>query len=620
MQINGPPLTSTIGGLPAKFSVHLATAAALPACTYANGTSGIGATLTANSTGALTVDGVAAVLDRRYLIKDQVTTANNGIYTLTRAGVTGVAQVETLTVAVTSVTAGNAEVIITAAALGGSSPLVVPVAVANADSAATVAGKVRTALGAISAITDVFTVGGAGADVALTALTATSNDATLNIEIDNDTSGGITAVPTSTNTTAGVAGVAFILTRATDADEWTDLPGAMVEVELGSTNADKVFVCTSNAGGTMGSTAITFDLPAGLLKTANNLSDVASAATAFSNIKQAATDTATGVVELATDAETVTGTDAVRAVTPSALSARLGNPGPIGAVPGTGSFTALSATGTLTLGTTTSQITGASGNMTITAGTGNSRTLALQTTTSGGVATTALTLNADQSATFAGIGLFPDGSAPLPSVASASDPDNGMWFPGSNTVAFSVAGVNRIRYVASGLNLASGIELGWSSGSSNPTTQDTTVRRLAAQSLALARADSATPLTNTLTIGESSRAGTDTNVGGANGTIVSGTGTGTGTASSLIFQTPTTTGSGSGAQSLAERLKLNATAGTFSVPVILKGYTVATLPAGTVGMTAYVTDATTPTYLGVITGGGAVVCPVFYNGTAWVSH
>lgn len=46
-------------------------------------------------------------------------------------------------------------------------------------------------------------------------------------------------------------------------------------------------------------------------------------------------------------------------------------------------------------------LTGGTGNMTITAGTGNSRTLALQTTTSGGVATTAITLDATQGATFA---------------------------------------------------------------------------------------------------------------------------------------------------------------------------------------------------------------------------
>ena len=49
------------------------------------------------------------------------------------------------------------------------------------------------------------------------------------------------------------------------------------------------------------------------------------------------------------------------------------------------------------------------------------------------------------------------------------------------------------------------------------------------------------------------------------------------------------------------------------------GYTVATLPTGVVGMRAYVTDALAPIYLGTLTGGGAIKCPVFYNGTAWVS-
>ena len=56
------------------------------------------------------------------------------------------------------------------------------------------------------------------------------------------------------------------------------------------------------------------------LKIASNLSDVASAATAFGNIKQDATTSATGVAELATTAETDTGTDATRVVTPDGLS------------------------------------------------------------------------------------------------------------------------------------------------------------------------------------------------------------------------------------------------------------------------------------------------------------
>lgn len=59
----------------------------------------------------------------------------------------------------------------------------------------------------------------------------------------------------------------------------------------------------------------------GAAQKASNLSDLASAATAFGNIKQAASDTATGVVELATDAETITGTDTARAVTPANVTA-----------------------------------------------------------------------------------------------------------------------------------------------------------------------------------------------------------------------------------------------------------------------------------------------------------
>lgn len=52
----------------------------------------------------------------------------------------------------------------------------------------------------------------------------------------------------------------------------------------------------------------------------------------------------------------------------------------------------------------------------------------------------------------------------------------------------------------------------------------------------------------------------------------------------------------------------------------LKGFTVATLPAGTVGDTAYVTDADSPTYLSAPVGGGAVVAPCFHNGAGWVTH
>lgn len=52
----------------------------------------------------------------------------------------------------------------------------------------------------------------------------------------------------------------------------------------------------------------------------------------------------------------------------------------------------------------------------------------------------------------------------------------------------------------------------------------------------------------------------------------------------------------------------------------LKGYTVSTLPTGTQGDTAFVTDALAPTFLVTIVGGGTVVTPVFYNGTNWVAN
>lgn len=49
-------------------------------------------------------------------------------------------------------------------------------------------------------------------------------------------------------------------------------------------------------------------------------------------------------------------------------------------------------------------------------------------------------------------------------------------------------------------------------------------------------------------------------------------------------------------------------------------YTVSTLPTPPFeGMRKYVTDASSPTFLGTVTGGGSVVCPVFYNGSAWVA-
>ncbi len=82
-------------GLSPKGSVRLATAAALATNVYANGSSGVGATLTGASIGVLTVDGVAVALGDRVLVKNEVAGANNGVYSCTLAGAAGVAYILT---------------------------------------------------------------------------------------------------------------------------------------------------------------------------------------------------------------------------------------------------------------------------------------------------------------------------------------------------------------------------------------------------------------------------------------------------------------------------------------------------------------------------------------------
>jgi len=87
--VNKSYADSIASGVNFHAAVQYATTAALPANTYNNGTSGIGATLTANANGTLTIDGYTLVsgdVGKRLLIKNESTQANNGIYTLTQAG------------------------------------------------------------------------------------------------------------------------------------------------------------------------------------------------------------------------------------------------------------------------------------------------------------------------------------------------------------------------------------------------------------------------------------------------------------------------------------------------------------------------------------------------------
>jgi hypothetical protein len=76
-----------------KPSVAYASTAALPANTYANGSSGVGATLTGTANGPLIIDGVTLVVGavgQRILVAGEAAPANDGWYTLTQLGVIAV--------------------------------------------------------------------------------------------------------------------------------------------------------------------------------------------------------------------------------------------------------------------------------------------------------------------------------------------------------------------------------------------------------------------------------------------------------------------------------------------------------------------------------------------------
>lgn len=79
-----------VQGIAWKNPVRATTTAALAANTYANGASGVGATLTATANGALAAqDGVTLVNGDRLLVKNEAAGLKNGIYVVTDVGSAG---------------------------------------------------------------------------------------------------------------------------------------------------------------------------------------------------------------------------------------------------------------------------------------------------------------------------------------------------------------------------------------------------------------------------------------------------------------------------------------------------------------------------------------------------
>lgn len=86
---------SAVSTLEMKVECLASTTTALAASTYNNGSSGVGATLTATVAAVLIIDGYTPSLGDRLLIKNQASALQNGIYTVTTLGTISVAAVLT---------------------------------------------------------------------------------------------------------------------------------------------------------------------------------------------------------------------------------------------------------------------------------------------------------------------------------------------------------------------------------------------------------------------------------------------------------------------------------------------------------------------------------------------
>jgi len=72
--------------------------------------------------------------------------------------------------------------------------------------------------------------------------------------------------------------------RSVEFDTYNEHPGALIAVQEGTVNADTIWLCTANAGGTLNTTPITFSQSSssGALLASNNLSDIPNKASARS--------------------------------------------------------------------------------------------------------------------------------------------------------------------------------------------------------------------------------------------------------------------------------------------------------------------------------------------------
>lgn len=150
---------------------------------------------------------------------------------------------------------------------------------------------------------------------------ATTANVTISTALNNgDTLDGVSLVTgdlvlvkdQSSAAQNGVYVVGVSPARAAEFDAWAEFPGSLIAVAEGTANADTLWLCTSNDGGTLDTTALAFTrmVIVGELIAANNLSDVANAATARGNLSAAKKGGWEAVREVTASSGTVASSDA----------------------------------------------------------------------------------------------------------------------------------------------------------------------------------------------------------------------------------------------------------------------------------------------------------------------